>query len=171
MIVDSGLNIGLAVGQDRRLMQEGDAQVVIPPTILPVVLALQPLAAMPGQNDTPVTSFLYHREFSTPQNTGAAETRICILSKGLWELELSIASWFNYAMILATPSFVSFTLDYQGTNLITLLKRYATSGSFTDYNRLRILLQSDADINAENPVTGVGQNCVSDFTLNAIRIL
>jgi hypothetical protein len=92
------------------------------------------------------------------------------LPAGLWELELNLASWFDFTKAGGAVVSAGIYIIYLGVNTL-LLARYAATGSFNDYNRLRLLLRQPAVIGTRLGVTAAGQNITITAIINAIRIL
>jgi len=172
MIVDSPVNFGLTLGQDRRIPQDDDAQVIIPASILPVVLALQTHKSDDAIVPTAAQSVSVIAGTTLTQAPSAAEAQsdIIILAPGLWELELTLSSWFNFTPAAPATRGASIVMLYQATTMF-LLDRWTQSGSFTDFNRLRFLLSSQAIVSLIAGATGAAQNNSSRAIVNAIRIL
>jgi hypothetical protein len=170
VIVDAGITTDLTVGQDRRIPQDGDTQTLVPPVVAPVVLALKPMSPNPVLGTGNIESAYRSTSVSVAPSSAANDVDIMTLAPGLYELELNMASWFDFVKTAAADSFVGIYLIYLNVNMV-LLYRYAAIGSFNDYNRLRLLLKSQATIGRRNGATGVGQNLTFTTLINAIRIL
>lgn len=169
MKIDTPLTFGLTVGQDRRIPQDGDAQVEVPPMVLPVALMIHPTSFVVGGGIVQGSSIV--DIFLTLTNGVAVQSNMFILAPGLWELELTLASVFNYNAPLGQADGAEITMEYQNSGNIQILERIAAIGSFTDYNRLRVLLTSNAVIALLLDGNGVGQTVTARGTVNAIRIL
>lgn len=170
MIVDSPMNIALAIGQERRRIENGDAQLSIPPVILPVLLGLQPHTVAVSSSVVQNQSVLAKQQ-TVRVNQAAITQTIITLGKGLWELEMTLATQFNYLGAVGTLNGSHLQLLYPGPTAINLLERFAQIGTFTDYNRMRLLLTQDVTLQLVMDITGVGQNMDASCTINCIRIL
>ena len=172
MIVD-GVNVmDLALGADRRIVEDGDAQLVIPSTIIPVLLNARPHSPAPTLATTVFQGSVLARDAETINGPAQGDTafNLMLLDRGLWELEYSMASLFDFTTTPAGPSRNRLRITYQGITL-DLLARYAQIGSFNDFGRSRLLLSSSAQISQVVGFTGAGQNDLVHCSVNAIRIL
>jgi hypothetical protein len=169
VIVDSPLTLSLTVGQDRRIPDQLDARIEVPPVIIPIVLALQPTKVLENTSTPQQQSFFTESIFTRTNQPTTAQT-IGTLAKGLWELEITLSSWFNYNN---TPGALNrVQIDYFMSNLIVpSINRFAGPGSYTDYQRVRILVEQQCAILHRVPATAVGENLSTVATLNAIRII
>jgi len=167
--VDGPNVIDLALGADRRIPEEGDAQITIPSLIMPVLLQLKPTRfvqlAVTLQRDSALASL-----FDSRTNQAQISRDVINIDKGLWEFEISMATSCNFAYVANSDFGVSCDLAYAGFT-IPLLKRFFSIGNFNDYNRLRLLLVEPAKIQSNISLTGVGQSADMRLTVNAIRIL
>lgn len=170
MIVDAPITTDLTVGQDRRIPQDGDTQTIIPATVLPCVLSLKPMSPNPLASTPNLESAYRSTSVAIAPSSAAADVDIMTLAPGLYELELNMASWFDFTKTGAADSFCGIYLIYLNVNML-LLYRYATTGSFNDYNRLRLLLKAQGTIGRRNGATAVAQNITFTTMINAIRIL
>jgi hypothetical protein len=171
LIIDGPITYDLTVGSDRRIPQDGDAQIQVPPSVLPVVLALRKTTFKNSfGNAVPVSSLLVQADVSRVNQAALTQT-LTTLAVGLWELELTLATQFNYLSAVGTLNGAHIQLvDAVGTT-IRLLSRFANVGTFTDFNRVRLLFDQQATLNLEANLTGVGQNLDARACVNCIRIL
>lgn len=169
MIVDGTNNMDLAIGQDRRIPQDGDAQIVIPGTINPVLLTLFPHGLGPGAATILNRSAAYSAQ-QTRTNQAANLLPFATLAKGLYEFEMQMITAFNYAAAAASFLGCQLMLGYLGVN-VELMRRIASNGSFVDYNRMRMLLTAQATLNINTDLTGVGQTADCAVIINVIRVL
>ena len=169
MIVDFPMNFGLVVGQDRVIPEDNDARLYVPPSIVPVVLALQ-RTSIDITGNTNSESVVDSQVVTRAPSSGALDTTIVLLTKGLWEIEAELSYNSDFASVPATPSVVQLGLVYQGitTNLSNL---FLHIGDATTYSRWRFLFTSAASLILRTPATGVGQNLTARAGLNGIRIL
>jgi hypothetical protein len=175
MIIDGPITSDLTVGADTRIVQDGDAQIVVPATVLPVVLALRPTRLIPfggGElvNDSTLVNFFLSRV-----NLGSATNTVIQLSKGLWELELTMATVFDYLPVPpstgTSPVEITLTDALISTQTVVMLSRFPSIGSWVDYNRLRVLLTATHRVQVFVPITGATDDLAVQLSLNAIRIL
>ena len=171
MIVDSQFTYDLTVGQDRRIPADNDAQTFIPAQVSPVVLALQPTVFdSTGGNPTYKNSVIINKSFAQ-NNAGAFSSDLITLAPGLWELEMTMATQFDFVGTVATLNGAAIRLIDTLATTVNVLKRIAAIGTFTDYNRIRVLLRSATKINAFVGITTVAQHADADICVNAIRII
>lgn len=169
MIVDLPLNYALTSGQDRIIPTEDDARLIVPSTLAPVVLALQPTkvdTAGVTQFQSVIDSVLVTRAPASAQ----LDTTVVTIQRGLWELELELSFNADFASTPAAPTAVSMVLSYQGA-LTILSNIFMHAGDATTLSRYRLLLSSSADIILRTPATAAGQNVSARLNVNAIRIL
>jgi hypothetical protein len=170
MIIDSISNVGLAIGTDRRSLEQSDAQLSVPNIRLPVLLALETHQGTPGASIVTRQSYLFTQVISRT-NQAALSLGMGILGKGLWEMEMTLSSWFNFSTTVGANLGVELQLTYKN-NTYDLLRRLALlNQTFTDFNRLRLLLEEDSQISVKAEITGVGQSLDAIATVNAIRVL
>jgi len=169
MIVDKALTFDLTIGVDKRIPVDGDAQVQVPALVMPVCLMIQPTRVSSAAG-VETTSHLAESLLTRAASLPSTSTTVTTLAAGLWELELSLASWFDFQNTVGLFLRNVIELSYQGFT-ITLVARLVAPGSFTDYQRLRLLLSSNAGIIHRVPATGVAQTLDSEMMVNAIRIL
>lgn len=170
MIIDYGGTIDLAVGTDRRTMEQGDAQVVIPNVVLPIVLNLRPTFIAVNTTTKIEGSILLTFQQTQLASVAGSTLNVQTLAKGLWELEMSLSSLYSYAVTVAANRSLQAILSYQGQTS-TLMTRFPTIGSFVDLARFRLLLTSDATIQMIQPTTGVSETFIYHLNANCIRIL
>lgn len=171
MILGGSNNYNITQGDFLRTPQENDASVVVPPTVLPVVLSLRPtIVNQPNSIDQDGSTLEWN--FIARNNQAAASTPIIRIKAGLWELEVTCATWFNYTPTppLTSASDAGLSFQYEGITT-PILARYPQTGSFTDFNRLRILIKSVAEISLVYPATGAAEHLIIKGVVNAIRIL
>lgn len=169
MIVDQGLTFDLTIGTTKRIPQDGDAQVVVPPMVMPIALMIQP-TRVASSAALQVSSHIAESLITRAASQATSPNTMTTLSPGLWELEMTLANWFDFQNVQGAFTRTTLELIYQGFT-ITLLSRFAAPGSFTDFQRLRLLLTSNADLVHRAPGTLALQTLDTEATLNAIRIL
>lgn len=169
MIIDSAVTYDLTIGQSGRRPTPDDAQVVVPPIISPVALTLMPHLDNVADTVELNASAFYHTQVSRT-NQAAIQQIIATLAPGLYELELSLSTFSSFSTAVGAFVGTAILLTF-GTFQKAVLKRLAAGGSFTDYNRLRVLLRQDATLALEIGVTGVGQSLDGSAHVNVIRIL
>jgi len=172
MIVDQPITADLTLGADRRIVQDGDTQLVVPPVITPVVLSLRPTSLVQQPVGPAIDDSRTFHFFAARVNQAALSSPTVVLNKGLWELEFTMATSFDYtaAPPLATLSGAEIQL---GTALATvsLLTRFPQIGSFTDFGRCRVLLREATTVFVFTPASGAAQNIAQKACVNAIRII
>ena len=172
MIIDGPITFDLTLGQDRRVPQEGDAQTDVPPVINPVVLALRPTRLLTQPANPTLTDSTLFDFFISRVNQVALTSTLVTLAKGLWELEMSVASIFDFNPVPPLTNASPVELSLTNSLVTTVIgSRFPAIGSFTDYNRLRILLLEPTAINLFVPLTGVTDDLSVQVSLNCIRII
>lgn len=168
MIVDNPFLAGLAVGSDRNVPQAGDAQVIIPSVLQPVIEPLYPLSIVTSVSDSANTSKLTEDE-NTVLNVAATTFTILSLPKGLYTLQLQLGVRSNFTTIVMNEA-VKLSLLYQGT-LITLAYLHVNTGVAHVEIERTILLTSTGIIQVEMPATNaVATNSIAyGFAGNIIR--
>jgi len=170
VIIDGPITFDLTMGADRRIPQDGDAQTQVPPIVNPVVLALKPTKFSNGGQSVISSSTLI--DLSLVRNNQAAVNQpIHTLVPGLWELECSLTTQFDYAGAVGTLNGVAIMLRSVTGTQCRILQRLAAIGTFVDYNRLRLLLVENVILSLDVGITGVGDHQDSRASINAIRIL
>jgi len=81
-----------------------------------------------------------------------------------------LASWFNYDNPAGTFNRVQIDFFMNGL-LVPSLSRFASPGSYTDYQRVRILIEQQCAMLHRVPITGAAENLSTSAMVNAIRIL
>ena len=163
MISDTPVVPEMLQGVERRIIQDGDVQLVVPPTL---------------SLTAEVTSTLLNTQFAGPvlrqsgmlflntsrTNQAGVNTPIFTLAKGLWRLEFDIAVSFNWATAVAAFTGAAVVGTYQSGQVLVFWSRLASIGSFTDHRTYKVLLNANMIIGQSIDVTGVGQS--TDFTLS-----
>jgi hypothetical protein len=170
MIVDSAINIGLAIGVDRRILNADDTQVQIPSIIMPTLPAMQPTQPFSGAAEILTASTIVSGS-STVTNQAQADTQIITVAKGLWELQFIVNGFFNYATAGGLVVGAALKWTYLGAPIRSFYQRFAAIGTFVDVFTLRYLFQSNAILTMTQGITGVGQTADLIVNLNAIRLL
>ncbi len=169
MIIDGVNVLDLAIGTDRRIPEEGDTSLRIPSSILPVLLNAKRHTVPALSTDVMDVSFI--TENSQSLNNQGTTSSVCVsLARGLWELELILVSQFDFASAVAGFKMSDIILTFKGADR-RLLSRMAAIGSFTDYNRLRLLLDQTTTIKIRGSATALGEHLDQMAIINGIRIL
>lgn len=172
MIIDGPITFDLTLGADRRIPQPEDARLVVPPIMTPVVLSLKPTRIQDAFAGQITDSSLLTDFFVSRLNQVGTTFSIANLVPGLWEIELTMASFFDYTpappLVIGSPLRV---IIFTATETVIVLARFPTAGSFTDFNRLRILTPVNVTVGCSVPTTGATDDLSVYVTLNAIRIL
>lgn len=169
MIVDAPVAYDLTLGQRGRIPSSEDAQVVIPPVITPVALTLAPHLDDLAPTAVLNASSYYFAQLSRT-NQPAAQVLMATLAAGLYELELSLATFANFSTPVGSFVSTAILVDF-GSFQKPVIKRLAAPGSFTDYNRLRLLMRTQWAISIEVGLTGAAQSLDGSAHVNVIRIL
>lgn len=169
MIVESPLTFGLTIGADRRIPNEDDSKVFIPATVQPVVLMLQPHSAWPNIS-TIANGSAVGELANNITNAAGVDSILFTLPRGLWKLQITLASGFNWAATPPALSGATVSLLYQGFSL-QLITRTAAIGSFFDTLEMDFIFQSDAVLSLLLDTNGVAQTTTAKMIGNAIRVL
>jgi len=171
MIVDSPLTFGLTVGADRRIPQEDDARVLVPPVISAVALMAQ-IHTSSTVALTPLEQSLLIDRSDVRTNQAGLVTNFITLSQGLWELELNMASTFNFTPVPPNATSNRLRITYKGVTT-GLIVRHAAQGSHQDFNRLRLLLDETGLISTETAITNfvATDSLVVFYLVNAIKVI
>lgn len=169
MIIDTPTVVDVAVGVDRRIMQQGDAQILLKPEVELGVVMLKTTRSVRDstivQNES---AFLHLTQLRV--NQAALTTPIMLLAKGLWTIEMTLTTKFNWAVAAGTLGGVKAEMVYSGdTN--TLIMHVATIGMFTNQVIYNFLLNENATLQLTTDITSVGQNSDARVSVNAVRHL
>lgn len=170
MILNSPIIYDLTLGQPQREPTSEDTVMLVPPVIQPVVASTFPHQENLNVSTPFTSSFVIDAAQNRAPAQGQLTTLIATLAPGLWELELILASWFDYNTAAGVGNFNSILITFFG-NQRQLLPRIAAIGSFNDYNRVRILTRLDLPVSLRNADTLAAQNNSTRMSMNAIRLL
>jgi hypothetical protein len=171
VIVDSPLLAGLTLGSGRAVPEQGDSQVTVPPTIIPVTQACTPHVFYASTHSADQTS-TFTEITQNLTNQAQTEVNIATLPKGLYLLQMNMASWFSFtpAGPVTTGAEIRAKISANGTQ-VKLLSRYPFTGSFTDYFECLILAVDDLILTQVGGITGAAQFLTVRTLINAVRIL
>jgi len=169
VIIDGPNVLDLGIGAGRRIIQDGDSQLLIPPTLLPVLLNIK-RTVIPASNAIVNDQSCLGEATVTANNSATFTTNIIVLAAGLWELEMSLCTSFDYLTAAGAIGGADITLTYHAGSR-RLLSRRASVGTFVDYNRMRLLLDEQTTVGIRHWLTAVGEHADSVTVINAIRIL
>lgn len=172
MIVDSPLITNLALGVDRRIPQDGDAQLVLPPTLNAVTEFLQPTLIDVSVAVLQFGSFVETNTF-VRTNAAALISTLALLSKGLWRITYNCYWWWNYTGAVAGADFSAVRLKNTATGI---LSEIAFSYPLIDTAQNQIvqhqyLLNDNATIELSMPLNGVGETLIVRIGLNCEKVL
>lgn len=172
MIIDSPLLLALALGTDRRVPQEGDAQVILPNTLFPIVPVMQPTREVPSAGVAVQESACRDNGFRTNNNQAASADTLITLPPGLYFLDLSLQAMgaVNQPLTVADTG-VRITMDFGNTS--TTLLGVCIGGGVPVHESLtvQVLMATQFILVHRVNVTAVGQTILSRCTVNARRIL
>lgn len=167
MIIDSPAVVDIAVGVDRRIMEAGDAQVMLKPEVdleVPLMKATRTVRSTTTEQQE--SAFVHLSQTRT--NQAALTTTIMTLAKGLWTVQISLSTKFNWSVAAATLAGVKAEMVYSGdTN--TLLIHWANTLSNHSQMEYSFLLIESAIIQLTTDVTGAAQTSDARCSVNAIR--
>jgi hypothetical protein len=175
VIVDNPLILNITAGAGRSIPETGDNQVVIPATMSPVVSPCQPhllysaSAGLQGANLSFFNTIVVQRN-----NQAQVNTQILILPKGLYEIDVYLASKFNFTPAAAgtVGAEVVMFIGPAGANASTIvISRWAFTGSFTDTMRFRLMANDELRFDLRVGITGAAEFADARVGLNAVRIL
>lgn len=169
MILDTPIITELAGGAGRIIPQDGDAQIYVPPALQPVTEILRPHSVLLSLTVPQVLSFISETAVSRTNQAQATFT-MGLLGPGLWDLEITLATWFNFASVAA--GFNHVTVQFVIGALTTrMLAQFAVIGAQTNRTKQRLLLRDNCTVQLNTTITGVGQSLDTLASLNAVRIL
>lgn len=171
MIIDSPSIIQLALGTDRRLPESGDAQVIIPNTLLPCVDVMQVTRSLPNAS-TPIGESSLTESQRINNNQAASQDVLITIPPGLYILECFLSSLANaLSTLTAADTGVRITLDF-GSSIVTLLGLYqALNAAAQVGGTYTVLLPVQAQLIHRVQITPVGQTILSRASVNVRRIL
>lgn len=171
MIVNSNLIAAIGIGSDAAMPQPEDAQLVIPPTLVPSLLFTTPMVIDVSTVIPQTTSFMEANE-NVHTNLAANSITLATLARGLWEITFNVSAWFNYDSAGAGGDFVAYRLISQpSTVLSNVISFAARQGLFMFSTNIRVLLQQETTINRRNPTNGVGQTIQNSVSIIANKIV
>lgn len=171
MIIDNALIIQLAQGTDRRIPQQGDAQVNLPNTIYPSVEIMQTTRSLPSAA-TPIQESSITESQRVNNNQAASQDVLITFPPGLYILEVHISSICNLmSPLTVADTGVRITLDF-GSSSVTLLGLYQALNSVQHFAMTyKVLLPVQAQLIHRVQVTPLGQTILSRASANVRRIL
>lgn len=156
------------IAQDgKRIVQAGDAQIVIPPMIL---FTVEPAAPLSVATDTVVlqqSSFIIENA-GNRNNVAGADDQVCTINKGLWNLQID----FTLAPSgFASLNFVELLLNL-GSYRVRLVVLPASGSSLQSKTCDRLLnLRETATLWVRYPATGVAEYLYYRTAIVATRLL
>jgi len=171
MIVDSPLVIEQARGQDKRIIEAGDAQLSLPPVLHSTMELVQPTLFTPGALTVVRVGSMTHITTSRT-NQAAASTVFMTLQPGIYNIQLFLSCRFNYTTLPnATPD-VSIRLVNAGGSIVTPLAFYAATGMSPALPvQLEVNLIDQTTVELRTELNGVGQTVDALAYCNAVRRL
>lgn len=170
MILDSPLTLDMTEGSGRRVVQAGDAQLVVPAVVNPVVFPMRFTRPDPDPTVLHNLSFNTYSELSRT-NQAALSDPICRMAPGMWEIQMNLALWANFTVAaglsLGADIDLLYTSPVTGVSLLTL---YPIIGAQSIFGTMRILLQTEATIRIFAPITGAAQSLNVTASINGIRL-
>lgn len=171
MIIDTPIIPDLARGTERTIPQDGDAQVLLPAMLQPVVDSLLPHTIAVANTVTQRRSATANFQF-TRTNLASLAAVVMILPPGLYDVNCHAALRTNYTLIgSAIPDFRIHLIE-AGVSRFDMLLFLSTVGANQILNtQNRLLLVSSSIIEFFINATGVGQTMDCNGSVNAVRIL
>jgi hypothetical protein len=171
VILNQAMVYDLTQGAPRRLPESDDTDMHVPNTIMPVVLALQTHKFFATGSVAVLQGSAFVSQDVSRLNQAAVSVALLTLGIGLWELELNLTTQFDYVGAVGTLNGAKISSsDAQGTT-VNLISRLAAIGTFTDFNRMRFLLNQTCTLNLDVSITGAAQHLDARASVNCIRIL
>jgi hypothetical protein len=164
MIVDSPLLIDLAQGADRIIPQPGDAQVVIPAIISPIIVPASTFNISTLTTEVLSASALLNRLFAK-NNQAGADDPLVTLAKGFWTIGYRISTAFDFTQAVGqSQGFFRLSITYQG-QVIGLIPIHARSNSVRAEGSFRLLLRTQGILNLSSNITAVGEHADASVAL------
>lgn len=169
MIIDSPTIVDMAVGVDRRVIESGDVQVFLKPEVRLTIPILKTTRSVRDSSIVQNESAFLHVS-QVRFNQAALTTPIMLLAKGLWTIQMTLTSKFDWAAAAGVLGGIKAEMVYSGdTN--TLLFHIATIGLFVNQVTYTYLLNEQATLQLTTDITGAAQHSDARVTVNAIRNL
>lgn len=169
MIIQSDLIIGLGIGQAQRLVEPTDTNVRLLAAVQPQVESILPVQFADSGTTRMVNSAVIDSEI-TRTNQAASDVIILTLGPGLWDIDINLAVYFNWAHVAAGIENADVYAEL-GNRSFTMISAYAAAGSQQINRRMRMLIRENLVIHHEVGITGVAQTTDSVVFINAIKIL
>ena len=172
MIIDTPYIIELARGVDRRIMQDGDVQLIVPPVLQVGVELCLPHQLGLGTGVLAETSATANFNQSKT-NGGATNQEILRLSPGLYTIALDLSLRANYTTLPnATPDYFVRLILPSLVNAVNLVAAFATVGSNVNFFRTyKFMLKEEHIVQVVVQPNGVGQTLDSALAVVASRHL
>jgi len=172
VIIDSPSIIQLALGTDRRVPEQGDAQVVLPSTLVPTVELMQTTREVPNAGIAMLESACRDNGQRTNNNQAASADTLITLPPGRYRLECFLMAIGNVVQTFTAADVgVRITIDFGNTST-TLLGAFIGAGMPQHaYGSFEVLMPVQFTLVHRVMITPVGQTIISRCTVNAVRIL
>jgi len=171
VIVDSPIIPDLCRGTDRTIPQDGDAQVLVPPMIQPIIDTMLPHHFTIANNILAERSATGNFQF-TRTNLGSLSGVVIMLPPGVFDITCHVAARSNYTGLpSAVPDFRIHFIE-GGVSRYDMLLLFATVGMnhiVSSHNRLLSL--GNGIVEWFVNTTGVGQTIDVNGSVNVVRIL
>ena len=172
MIIDSPYIVELARGVERRIMQEGDVQLLVPPVLTPILKFQLPHTFAIGTgilaNQSVTASFA-----NTKTNGAATNQEILRLPQGLYTIQVHASLRANYTTIgNATADWLVRIITPGLTNAFNLINLWAIVGAnISEFASYDFMLDETRIIQVVIQPNAVGQTIDSSVNVNAVRRL
>lgn len=171
MIIDSPSLQAIAVGAGRVIPNSGDAQVIIPSTIVPVLQVMQPTSVFTSSNGNSGGSNFTSVNTSRNNQVGGTLS-LQNVSKGLYEVECMMSVIFDYTLAVSALRGVEIRFFIGSSSQKgPLLWFFPFIGVQSGYSKFRILAQDTLSFELTFGTTGVAENIGLVASVNAVRIL
>jgi hypothetical protein len=173
VIIDSPYIIELARGVERRVLEENDAQLLLPSSVQPTVDLISPVTLFGIATGSPANQSAMANANITRTNLGGFSSNLLQLQPGLYDVDVLLSVRFNFTTIgAASPDVQLRLMSIDGQRSQILISIYAAVGYNTErIHRFRFLIQESLFAQLVLGATGVGQTMDVTCAVNAQRQL
>lgn len=163
MIISYGFGNHLADAADKSIVQQGDDQTSVPPTLIPIVRIMSPTLDRSSAAVEPAnTSFATAREVLRAASTIATADVIAILARGLWVINWTMASGFQTnTFVAASEAHHKFKIVFP-VNAQVVAAMYRGTNCQNQSGQFRLLARQTTTLRLDMVATGASdaQSCV-----------
>jgi len=171
--IDTNALPALSLTTDRAIAGARDTTLEVPPVLLPVIKAIQPLSVLSVSNVALRESFITEALINKNNPNAAGSQDICTLAKGLWTIQLNVSSFTLGTAGVWRNNFWAVNLAYQGFTLpLVRMLHVSTVGQHMNFEKtVRFLLREDATVNLSWLAPAAGEYIGVNLGLLATREL